>query len=264
MLTKLNVRLFSTRMPILNAGMFDFRKLSPLPSVRGIIQKEHQKPLGRKSFLAFRTIQKALTKKAPKYQTSVDKKLATNSPMAAESEVLSNYYLENCLSAGAYTDSFGVRAFRENVAKFLSLRDGTPTSFENIRLGDSIFDDMKQICLMLSHDKKNCFILPNNQLAEIYSGLEDLRSPMSVFSCSTSSWADTFANIKEAVEKARAKDLRPAAIFINNPGDFGIYTQREEQLRDFVEFCYANNLLILANESYHSYASAAEPFRRSS
>lgn len=260
MLSKISSKVFSEKKKILHPTTFNFRQHEMPPSTRGIIQKEHQRPHGGKSQLAFMVLKKVMTRKAPKYRHNELQNQKIKKPMLKESDVLADYYLENCISPGAYTDSFGVKAIRQNIAEFLTLRDDTPCNYENIRLGDSIFDDMKQIGLMISHDKQNCFILPDNRTSEMYSGIEDLKSPMSVFDCSPTSFKETMQNIKGAVSKALENGLKPSVIYINNPGDFGSIDQNENDLNTFVEFCFENNLMILANESLQSLAFPDKPF----
>lgn len=47
------------------------------------------------------------------------------------------------LCSGAYTDSSGVRVIREDIAKYISERDGQPASADNIFLSTGASDSIK-------------------------------------------------------------------------------------------------------------------------
>lgn len=223
--------------------------------MRGVV-KEYRRSLGKYSPLANQVLRRVLTTQAPRFR----KQSQPDQGRPSDAETLCDYYLDTCSNVGAYTDNFGIKQIRENLAKHLTERDDSPTCSANLRLSDSVYDDLKQISMMLTHKKSNCFLIPDDPYSHFYACLEDLGASKSAYHVDLESAGGTIQKIQQAHWRAVEQGLTPVAIFLNNPTDLAASPDSKELLTQLMSWCFDHNLLVLADESNFSLMKPGEKF----
>ncbi|KAE8705516.1 Glutamate--glyoxylate aminotransferase 2 [Hibiscus syriacus] len=135
---------------------------------------------------------------------------------------------------GAYSDSRGIPGVRKEVAEFIERRDGCDADLELYYPweGDGILVPVPQYPLYSA-----TISLLGGSLVPYY--LEE-----------TANWGLDVNNLRESVAQARSKGLTVRAMVIINPGNPTGQCLSEANLREIINFCYQENLVLLGDEVY--------------
>ena len=159
-------------------------------------------------------------------------------------------YLRNFCSFGAYTGVFGAQIIRENMAEWLTKRDGIKTDASYIKLCDSIFNEFREICSAIFQNGKTSFLLPTPKVPLFDYQIRCIGGHVVYYEVDTVSFKKTLENIKEASTLAEKALLPASCIYFSNPNETtGKRIDKIEDLNNLLEICREKNLLIIADES---------------
>ena len=163
-------------------------------------------------------------------------------------------YLQEFISAGAYTQSAGVEYIRRDVAKFIESRDGIPSSFSEIYLSNGGSESISQLYSVLNQCTGNDgFMLPIPQYPQYYARIAmEGCHVVGYLLDEQNDWQIDFEHLEKQYNEATAKGINIRAITIINPGNptGGVFT--EETLQKIIQFSFERRILIVADEVYQS------------
>jgi aspartate/methionine/tyrosine aminotransferase len=171
--------------------------------------------------------------------------------------------LEHIGSVGAYSHSQGIPHIRENVAKFITERDGYAADPENIYLTQGASAGVQSILSIIVKDKSTGILIPTPQYP-LYSATLSLldATPVPYLLDESQDWSLNVADLEKSVSTARANGTDVRALVIINPGNPTGQCLSEENMREIIEFCYTQQIVLLADEVYQTniYEPEARPF----
>ncbi|XP_068637318.1 glutamate--glyoxylate aminotransferase 2-like isoform X2 [Aristolochia californica] len=162
------------------------------------------------------------------------------------------HYLSLALGGlGAYSDSRGLPGIRKEVADFIARRDGYPSDPELIFLTDGASKGVMQMLKAIIRNQKDGILVPVPQYP-LYSASISLNggSLVPYYLEESANWGLDVNNLRQSVLQARAKGINVRAMVIINPGNPTGQCLSEANLREIVEFCFTENLVLLADEVY--------------
>ncbi|BEJ11659.1 hypothetical protein CspHIS471_0201190 [Cutaneotrichosporon sp. HIS471] len=188
-------------------------------------------------------------------------------PMAAElfpSDVIAKagQLVEEFGSVGAYTTSKGSLPIRKRVAQFIEKRDGFPADPEEIILTGGATPAVAMI-MDLALCPGDGVLIPIPQYPLYTATLSHLQAtPVPYHLDEKRGWALNVASLKNAIARARTNSsLRQLkALVVINPGNPTGSCLSEADMREIVQLCYDESLLLLADEVYQN--NVYDPERR--
>lgn len=171
--------------------------------------------------------------------------------------------LEHIGSVGAYSHSQGILHIRENVAKFIAERDGYPANPDNIYLTQGASAGVQSILSVLIKDKSTGILIPTPQYP-LYSATLSLldATPVPYLLDESQDWSLNIIDLEKSVNTARSNGTDVRALVIINPGNPTGQCLSEENMREIIEFCCTQQIVLLADEVYQTniYDPEARPF----
>ena len=157
------------------------------------------------------------------------------------------------VTAGAYTHSQGVSAIREHVARFIEERDGFPSDASQIFLTDGASSGIQHVLNLLIEHSNVGIMLPVPQYP-LYSASLALYNGQAVsyYLNEEDEWGLSLDELTRAIGEARAQGIEVRAIVIINPGNPTGQVLREEHMKDVIDFCRNEDLVLLADEVYQT------------
>lgn len=152
---------------------------------------------------------------------------------------------------GAYTGSQGVLSFREDVANFISNRDGHPAYAGNIFLTNGASSAIDMILTALISGDDSAVMIPIPQYP-IYSALIARLGGRQVGYMLDESigWAVTKEELMQKLTDAKNSGLEVKALAIINPGNPTGQVLSKKDLEVICLFCAENGIVMLADEVY--------------
>ncbi|KAK9934557.1 hypothetical protein M0R45_021696 [Rubus argutus] len=152
---------------------------------------------------------------------------------------------------GAYSDSRGIPAIRKEVAEFIEKRDGYPSDQELIFLTDGASKGVMQILNAIIRGEGDGVLVPVPQYP-LYSAAISLfgGSLVPYYLEETANWGLDVADLRQSVITARSKGITVRAMVIINPGNPTGQCLSEANLREIINFCIQENLVLLGDEVY--------------
>lgn len=152
---------------------------------------------------------------------------------------------------GAYSDSRGLPGIRKEVAEFIERRDGYPSDPELIFLTDGASKGVMQILNTIIGDEKDGILVPVPQYP-LYSATISLLggSLVPYYLEEGANWGLNIEDVRKSVWEARRKGISVRAMVIINPGNPTGQCLSRKNIEELLEFCYVENLALLADEVY--------------
>ncbi|XP_061991292.1 glutamate--glyoxylate aminotransferase 2 [Rosa rugosa] len=152
---------------------------------------------------------------------------------------------------GAYSDSRGIPAIRKEVAEFIEKRDGYPSDPELIFLTDGASKGVMQILNAVIRGAGDGVLVPVPQYP-LYSAAISLfgGSLVPYYLEETANWGLDVTDLRQSVIMARSKGITVRAMVIINPGNPTGQCLSEANLREIINFCIQENLVLLGDEVY--------------
>lgn len=155
---------------------------------------------------------------------------------------------------GAYTNSKGVKGFREDVAQFIEKRDGAAAGsvdVDNIFLTSGASEAIAMIMTALIKDSSCGIMIPIPQYP-LYSATLDLLGGHKVgyYLDEPSIWGMKIEELERSLEEAKARGVNVVALTLINPGNPTGQVLSSREVKEIVSFCAKHNLVLLADEVY--------------
>uniref|UniRef100_A0A7S1WRV2 Aminotransferase class I/classII large domain-containing protein n=1 Tax=Alexandrium catenella TaxID=2925 RepID=A0A7S1WRV2_ALECA len=168
---------------------------------------------------------------------------------------------------GAYSNSKGHAVLREDVAAFLSARDGMETDIEDIFLTDGASAAVKMVLQLAVRGADDGVLLPIPQYP-LYSATMTLLGGQSVgyFLDEQAGWSVSVEELERSVSEFRARGGNPRAIAVINPGNPTGQVLSREVMESILAFAERERLMVMADEVYqdniHADGKEFVPFRK--
>ncbi|KAI9652242.1 MAG: hypothetical protein M1829_001808 [Trizodia sp. TS-e1964] len=187
-------------------------------------------------------------------------------PLLAKQEVLlsqlgykqdaidrAKWLLQECNSVGAYSQSQGVPAIRNSVAKFIEARDGYPADSNTIFLSAGASSGVNTLLHIICAKPETGVLVPIPQYPLYTASLSVLNARCVPYYLDESKgWGTDMEAIKSALKKAKAKGTDVRAIVVINPGNPTGASLGEQDVKNILEFAAAEKLVVMADEVYQT------------
>ncbi|XP_055332703.1 alanine aminotransferase 1-like [Paramacrobiotus metropolitanus] len=171
-------------------------------------------------------------------------------------------------SLGSYTESAGLKIVREDIAAFISRRDGFSCDPDNIILTAGAGEGIKNTLELLKNTtgKRAGAMIPIPQYPLYTASISQYGLyPINYYMDEDNDWALDIQELRRAVDAARA-NCDPKAICVINPGNPTGQVMTRQNIEDTIKFAYEEQLCILADEVYqgniHSKDHTFHSFRK--
>ena len=154
-------------------------------------------------------------------------------------------------SAGAYSDSQGVLLVRQEVAAFISERDGVEAKPEDIFLTDGASAGVKMMLQLLIRGPQDGVITPVPQYPLYSASVAMLNGTLAPYYLNEDeAWGVSDDELRAALQRAREAGASPRAIVVINPGNPTGQSLPRDAIRRILAFAAAEHLVIMADEVY--------------
>jgi len=167
-------------------------------------------------------------------------------------------------SLGAYSDSAGLPVVREDIARYISERDGVPADPANVFLStgasEAIRNVLKLLMTTLPGKEQTGVMIPIPQYPLYTATIAEYNAkPIGYFLDESNNWSLSLDELERAVDAARPS-CKPRAVCIINPGNPTGQVLTKQNIQDIIRFAHKENLFILADEVYQHnvYAKGSE------
>ncbi|CAH1778604.1 unnamed protein product [Owenia fusiformis] len=170
-------------------------------------------------------------------------------------------------SIGAYSDSTGVEVIRQDIAAYITQRDGgVPSDPNNIFLSTGASDAIKSVLKLMMTGKggneKAGVMIPIPQYP-LYSATvaEYNAHQVSYYLDEDNGWALSIEELKRSLNEAKDQCI-PKVLCVINPGNPTGQVLTRANMEAIIKFAYEENLFIMADEVYQHniYAEGSEWF----
>lgn len=186
-----------------------------------------------------------------------------NSVFPADAVAKAQRILDGCggHSLGAYSNSAGVQVIREDIARFIENRDGSPAGSvnpSNIMMSTGASGGIVAMLKLLVKGPETGIMIPIPQYPLYSACLAELGATIVPYYLNEEqNWSMDLEELERAYSAAEAK---PKAICIINPGNPTGQVLSKENIRKALHFAHDRGLFVLADEVYQDniYADGCE------
>eukprot|EP01038_Epipyxis_sp_PR26KG_P006245 gene6245-8603_t len=164
-------------------------------------------------------------------------------------------YLRSIPNIGAYTESQGILAVREEICQFLFERDGFDANVNEIFLTNGASEGVR-LCMNTilrdpGHGFKDGILAPIPQYP-LYSAMTTLLEGCLVpyYLDESNGWNCSIESLKESLENARKDGICVRALVIINPGNPTSQVLSEKNMQDIINWCKQEHICLMADEVY--------------
>ncbi|KAJ1910590.1 alanine transaminase [Tieghemiomyces parasiticus] len=164
---------------------------------------------------------------------------------------------------GAYSHSQGIRSIREHVADFIAARDGSPASADDIYLTAGASAGVQQLMQLIISGPEVGVMIPIPQYPLYTATLALYQAhPVPYYLDEAHAWGMNVQDLEASLHTARGRGVDVRALVIINPGNPTGQCLSESNMREVVEFCHRERLVLLADEVYQTnfYEPDTRPF----
>ena len=159
--------------------------------------------------------------------------------------------IKNGAGVGAYSDSQGILGVREEVARFISRRDGYSASPDDIFLTSGASSGVEFMLRTIIRTSDDALIIPIPQYPLYSATVTLLDGHFEGYELNEESgWETQVDSILSSLKSARNKGKIPRALVVINPGNPVGSTLSETTIRQIIELCRQEKLILLADEVY--------------
>jgi alanine transaminase len=225
----------------INSGKHNFKFNRTIQCNIGNPQSLEQKPLSYIREVLALTINPSLIKDCA-------------SAFPAEAIARAKNYLGRIPGVGAYTESQGMQAVRDEICQFLLERDGVKGELGNIFVTNGASDGVRlcfQTVIRAGANFKDGILTPIPQYP-LYSALTTLLEGHLVpyYLEESRGWSCTVDNLSKALADASAKKICTRGLVVINPGNPTGQVLDVDSMREIVRWCRQNNICLMADEVY--------------
>ncbi|KAI9800945.1 MAG: hypothetical protein M1833_003082 [Piccolia ochrophora] len=161
--------------------------------------------------------------------------------------------LGECHSVGAYSQSQGVMAFRESIARFIEHRDGYSADPNSIYMSAGASSGVNTLLHVICSKPETGILVPIPQYPLYTATLSILNARCVPYYLDESkAWGTDMETIRSSYEKAKADGTDVRAIVIINPGNPTGASLSEQDVRNVIKFAAEEKLVLMADEVYQT------------
>jgi len=154
-------------------------------------------------------------------------------------------------AVGAYTDSRGSAAIRQEVADFIAQRDGYPADANNIFLTDGASVSVRYVLNAVLRDEKDSILVPIPQYPLYSASIQLYGGTLLPYHLKESAgWSMDLDELRDSIRSARENGQNVRALVFINPGNPTGQCLTKDNLKDLVKLAYQEGLVLLADEVY--------------
>lgn len=172
-----------------------------------------------------------------------------------------NHYIANMPGGtGAYSHSKGIEVLRQEVANFIQKRDGGEVvDVENLFLTDGASQGVQTMLRALIRNSMDGILVPIPQYPLYSAGIAlNGGTLVGYYLDEESRWGLHVDELKRALTESRNKGIEVRAIVVINPGNPTGQCLEEENMRQVVELCEQEQLVLMADEVYQENVYASD------
>lgn len=163
------------------------------------------------------------------------------------------WLLKEVHTVGAYSQSQGVPAIRESVAKFIERRDGYPSDPGSIFLSAGASSGVNTLMNVICSKPETGVLVPIPQYPLYTATLAVLNARCVPYYLEESKqWGTNLDTIKNSYKKAKSEGTDVRAIVVINPGNPTGAVLSPEDIRNVLDFAAEEKLVVLADEVYQT------------
>ncbi|VDD79448.1 unnamed protein product [Mesocestoides corti] len=157
-------------------------------------------------------------------------------------------------SVGSYSQSTGVEIVREDVARYIELRDGIPSSTEDIFLTCGASEAVKFILELVATTREGTqragVMIPIPQYPLYSATLSEYNNyQIGYYLDEDKGWSLGTEELNQRLEESK-KHCDPRVIVVINPGNPTGQVLTKENIEAVLRFAHKNNLMVVADEVY--------------
>jgi alanine transaminase len=162
------------------------------------------------------------------------------------------YLTHDPAGVGAYTNSMGFSIVREEIAAFITRRDGYPSSADEIFVTDGASAGVRMLYQAMVRAGQNDGVLVPIPQYPLYSALTTLVDGKlaGYYLDESSSWGVTVKELRRALTQARGQGTTVRALVVINPGNPTGQCLDIAEMKEIINFCLEEKLVLLADEVY--------------
>jgi glutamate--glyoxylate aminotransferase len=161
-------------------------------------------------------------------------------------------YLANIKGGlGAYSDSRGNPYIRQEIANFIQAQSGIPCHIDNIFISNGASECARMVLYAMIRRPTDGILVPIPQYP-LYSASIALYGGELVpyYLDEDNGWSLDMAELQRSIDVARMEGITCRALVFINPGNPTGQCLTEENIRDLIQFCYNNHMVLCADEVY--------------
>ena len=160
-------------------------------------------------------------------------------------------YAKAVPSVGAYSDSQGIRAVRQQVADFITMRDGHPASPDDVFLTDGASAGVKAMMQLLIRGPGDAVLTPVPQYPLYSAATALLNGTLAPYYLDeAASWGVHKKELERALGAARAGGAAARGLVVINPGNPTGQSLPKEVVADILKLAATEGLVLMADEVY--------------
>ena len=154
-------------------------------------------------------------------------------------------------AVGAYTDSRGAAAVRQEVADFIERRDGYPSNADNIFLTDGASVSVRYVLNAAIRDENDAILVPIPQYPLYSASIQLYGGTLLPYDLKENEgWGMDCEAIRKTIHEARERGTNVRAMVFINPGNPTGQVLTADNLKEMVKLAYDEGIVLLADEVY--------------
>lgn len=176
-------------------------------------------------------------------------------------------YLESFGKFGAYSHSKGIQHLREEIAKFITKRDGAHLAVadpENLFLTNGASEAVKYVLNLLISGPDDAILVPVPQYPLYSAAVRMLNGHfLGYYLDEETGWSTSAAAIKGSIEAYRKEhpNGRVRGLCVINPGNPTGQIMSAQDMSEVVDLCEKEGIVLLADEVYQENQYTAKPWQ---
>jgi len=161
-------------------------------------------------------------------------------------------YLARCPGGtGAYSESKGIRAVREDVAKFISKRDGAEADPDRIYLTDGASQGVNVCLNILIGSEQDTILIPIPQYPLYTATIALCGGKYAPYYLNEENgWSMDIVELERAAAEAKANGQKLKALAVINPGNPTGQCLPYANMVEVIQFCEREDIVLMADEVY--------------
>lgn len=170
------------------------------------------------------------------------------------------YYKERMPGGtGAYSHSKGIEVLRQEVAEFIKSRDNHPVDTEDLFLTDGASQGVQTIIQALISKPTDGLLVPIPQYPLYSAGIALQGGNLVGYYLDESTrWGMHVEELRRALQQARSNGIQVRALVVINPGNPTGQCLTVDNMKQIVELCKEERLVLMADEVYQENVYASD------